>query len=92
MNYQEFKNILKDRMQKIMGDTIQVEFETYIKNNQTKIESLIFKERDSSGAMMISPAVHMQDLYNLYHLLNHLNLFGQAYLPSVLGIIGGYRI
>ena len=66
MNYQEFKNILKDRMQKIMGDTIQVEFETYIKNNQTKIESLIFKERDSSGAMMISPAVHMQDLYNLY--------------------------
>ena len=66
MNYQEFKNMLKDRMQKIMGDTIQVEFETYIKNNQTKIESLIFKERDSSGAMMISPAVHMQDLYNLY--------------------------
>ncbi len=33
-----------------------------------------------------------RDLYNLYHLLNHLNLFGQAYLPSVLGIIGGYRI
>lgn len=66
MDYQEFKNMLKDRMQKIMGDTIQVEFETYTKNNQTQIESLIFKERDSSGAMMISPAVHMQDLYNLY--------------------------
>ena len=35
MNYQEFKNMLKDRMQKIMGDTIQVGFETYTKNNQT---------------------------------------------------------
>ena len=34
MNYQEFKNMLKDRMQKIMGDTIQVGFETYTKNNR----------------------------------------------------------
>ena len=24
-----------------------------------------------------------RDLYNLYHLLNHLNLFGKSYLPSV---------
>ena len=28
-----------------------------------------------------------RDLYNLYHLLNHLNLFGQTYLPSVKRII-----
>ena len=26
-------------------------------------------------------------LYNLYHLLNHLNLFGRAYLSRVLGIL-----
>ena len=31
-----------------------------------------------------------RDLYNLYHLLNHLNLFGPGYLPPVLRIIGRY--
>ncbi len=31
-----------------------------------------------------------RDLYNLYHLLNHLNLFGPGYLPSVLRIIARY--
>lgn len=31
-----------------------------------------------------------RDLYNLYHLLNHLNLFGGSYLMSVLGIVRRY--
>ena len=31
-----------------------------------------------------------RDLYNLYQLLNHLNLFGSAYLEPVLSIIGEY--
>lgn len=31
-----------------------------------------------------------RDFYNLYHLLNHLNLFGSSYLPSVQRIIGKY--
>lgn len=31
-----------------------------------------------------------RDLYNLYHLLNHLNLFGRAYLPSVTHIVREY--
>lgn len=31
-----------------------------------------------------------RDLYNLYHLLNHLNLFGRAYLPSVKRILDEY--
>lgn len=31
-----------------------------------------------------------RDLYNLYHLLNHLNLFGMGYLSSVRAIIGRY--
>ena len=31
-----------------------------------------------------------RDLYNLYHLLNHLNLFGTGYLPSVQGILRRY--
>ena len=28
-----------------------------------------------------------RDLYNLYHLLNHLNLFGPGYLGSVMRIV-----
>ena len=31
-----------------------------------------------------------RDLYNLYHLLNHLNLFGAGYLGSVVRIIRRY--
>lgn len=31
-----------------------------------------------------------RDLYNLYHLLNHLNLFGRSYLLPVKEIIGRY--
>ena len=31
-----------------------------------------------------------RDLYNLYHLLNHLNLFGISYLPAVLRIVQAY--
>ena len=31
-----------------------------------------------------------RDLYNLYHLLNHLNLFGSGYLGSVLRILNRY--
>lgn len=31
-----------------------------------------------------------RDLYNLYHLLNHLNMFGRAYLSSVRRIVGRY--
>ncbi len=31
-----------------------------------------------------------RDLYNLYHMLNHLNLFGSGYLPSVIRILQKY--
>lgn len=31
-----------------------------------------------------------RDLYNLYHMLNHLNLFGGGYLSSVSGIVRRY--
>ncbi len=31
-----------------------------------------------------------RDLYNLYHILNHLNLFGRSYLPSVRHIMAEY--
>ena len=31
-----------------------------------------------------------RDLYNLYQLLNHLNMFGSSYLGSVLRIVGRY--
>ena len=32
-----------------------------------------------------------RDLYNLYHMLNHLNLFGGGYYHSVAGILARYR-
>lgn len=33
---------------------------------------------------------HRLDLYNLYHLLNHLNLFGVSYLGQILEIVTSY--
>ena len=44
--------------------------------------------RDTAG---IDPGYHdRRDLYNLYQLLNHLNLFGGGYLQSVRSIIRRY--
>ena len=31
-----------------------------------------------------------RDIYNLYHLLNHLNLFGSSYITSVRRILKRY--
>ena len=31
-----------------------------------------------------------RDLYNLYHLLNHLNLFGRSYYGAVMRIVMRY--
>ena len=31
-----------------------------------------------------------RDLYNLYHMLNHLNIFGGSYLGSVRSIVSRY--
>jgi fructosamine-3-kinase len=31
-----------------------------------------------------------RDLYNLYHILNHLNLFGENYLSASLEVINKY--
>lgn len=42
-------------------------------------------------AAPMQPGYHRRrDLYNLYHLLNHLNLFGPTYLSSVKRIIDEY--
>ncbi len=42
-------------------------------------------------AMPMQPGYEKRrDLYNLYHLLNHLNLFGGAYLPAVQAAIRKY--
>lgn len=42
-------------------------------------------------AAPMQPGYHRRrNLYNLYHLLNHLNLFGQTYLAPIKRIIDGY--
>jgi fructosamine-3-kinase len=45
----------------------------------------------SASARPLTPGYRERfDLYNLYHLLNHLNLFGESYLGSVQTIIRRY--
>lgn len=41
------------------------------------------------GALPLQPGYERRrDVYNLYHLLNHLNMFGRTYLPEVKHIVG----
>ena len=53
-----------------------------------------FSERFYAGYKEAFPLAYgyddRRDLYNLYHLLNHLNLFGSGYLPSVENILRRY--
>ena len=66
MTFEEFKAMLKGRMQEYMGDGIEVRYETYTKNNQTEIEAMTFRERNPQEKTMLSPAIHLQDLYEFY--------------------------
>ena len=49
-----------------------------------------FYEAYREAADLESGYADRRDLYNLYHLLNHLNLFGSGYLPSVRSILRRY--
>lgn len=66
MTYEAFKIMIKHRMQEIMGDSIEVRFERYFKNNHTEIEALTFKEKKPAFNEVLSPAINMKDLYTLY--------------------------
>lgn len=50
----------------------------------------VFYDAYRDAAPMQPGYEHRRDLYNLYHLLNHLNLFGPSYLASVKRILAEY--
>ncbi len=52
--------------------------------------SPIFYEAYKEAAGIQPGYARRRDLYNLYHLLNHLNMFGRSYFPSVKRIIDSY--
>lgn len=66
MTYEAFKIMIKNQMQEIMGDSIEVRFEKYFKNNHTEIEALTFKEKKPAFNEVLSPAINIKDLYTLY--------------------------
>lgn len=66
MEYQEFKRMIKKRMQDMMGNSVEVTIEVYYKNNQTRVESLSFKEKAPVNPVVVSPAVNLKELYDLF--------------------------
>ena len=44
----------------------------------------------AESGLLTKEYTERKDIYNLYHLLNHLNLFGSGYLPAVLQVIRHY--
>ena len=49
-----------------------------------------FYEEYKKAAPLQPDYEERRDLYNLYQLLNHLNLFGPSYLDPVLSIVDEY--
>ena len=66
MEYQKFKIMIQERLQAMMGESVEIKIESYYKNNQTRVESLILKEKNPASKIVFSPAIHLQDLYRLY--------------------------
>lgn len=66
MEYQEFKMMMKERLQNMVRDSVEVTIEAYYKNNQTRIESLAFQEKVPDNLVTISPAINIKDLYELF--------------------------
>ncbi len=48
----------------------------------------VFYDAYKEAAPLQSGYEYRRDIYNLYHLLNHLNMFGRMYLPEVRRIVG----
>ena len=80
------------------GDPVLIDPAVYIGNAEADIAMTMlfggFSERFYVAYQEIMPFQEgindRIDLYNLYHLLNHLNLFGEGYLPDVLQILYKY--
>ncbi len=73
----------------IYGGDINESFMVTLSNG----ERVFLKENYDSyrSAFPFEPGyADRRDLYNLYHLLNHLNLFGGSYLGGVLRIVRRY--
>ncbi len=96
MEYQEFKIMIQERMQEMMGETIEVRIEKYFKNNHTEVEVLTFKDKNPLTSTVISPAVHLKDLYALYQqdgdmaeCLSSVKKLYEEYEPKSIGDISG---
>ena len=48
----------------------------------------VFYDAYKEAASLQPGYEYRRDVYNLYHLLNHLNMFGRMYLPEVKRIVG----
>ena len=62
-------------------------------NSLTSVEQLFEFYEVYKESNLLQPEYHnRRDLYNLYHILNHLNMFGKTYLPAAQKIIDSYSI
>ena len=63
MEYQEFKEILKQKVEEaLVGENIEVVFETIEKNNGVCKEVLTFQEEGMNGM----PAIHLKELFQFH--------------------------
>ncbi len=62
MNYQEFLEAVKNRLEICYGQGISISFRTVIKNNNVKMDGLIIKSPDQS----VVPTIYMHDFYVKY--------------------------
>ena len=87
-------NVIPDSV----GDPVLIDPAVYVGCNEADLAmtelfggfDFRFYEAYYSEIGKMSGYERRRDIYNLYHLLNHLNLFGRGYLSSVIDIIIRY--
>ena len=97
---------LRSAVQGIFGSRAEIDGRSYVGGGDINIASCltlssgerVFVKSNFISKKAFFDAAPLQpgyddrrDMYNLYHMLNHLNLFGSGYLGSVKSIVRRYR-
>lgn len=62
MDYREFVNVMKNQVQMVLGEEVEVEVYEAVKNNEVKRVGLVLK----SEQIPVSPTVYMEEFHNQY--------------------------
>ena len=69
---------IEEGIKACFGESVTIKDESYVSGGDINVAKCLKLSNDE------------RDLYNLYHLINHLNLFGGTYYSAVISTIDYY--